>query len=239
MKKRIVASLLAVVLVLSACGSTQTAQQEPANEPASETQAESTDKGESKPEETAEKTAEGETSAAESSGKVYYDENLVPSMEPYSVAEDFSNVVYEKDFSFLFDPDYEYAADYAEDLRQALIKNNFAVVKGYGDEFFDIYEDNRYLVFPSFVTVDSLMHTYHLYFAYLMKQTEKNYLASKVKSLGQAMMDEAVNQYKDLEGTDWDDAAMRNMEFFYVAEMLQDNAVSQVPNDAVFDINLY
>ena len=111
MKKRIVASLLAVVLVLSACGSTQTAQQEPANEPARETQAESTDKGESKPEETAEKTAEGETSAAESSGKVYYDENLVPSMEPYSVAEDFSNVVYEKDFSFLFDPDYEYAAD--------------------------------------------------------------------------------------------------------------------------------
>ncbi len=235
MKKRIVASLLAAVLVMSACGSTQTTQQEPAKEPTTETQTESTEKGESKPDETAEKPAEDESTAAESSGKVYYDVNLVPSMEPYSVAEDFSNVVYEKDFAYLFEPDYQYAADYAADLRQALIKNNFAVVKGYGDEFFDIYEDNRYLVFPSFVTVDSLMHTYHLYFAYLMKQTEKNHLASKVKSLGQAMMDESVKQYKDLEATDWDDAALRNMEFFYVAEMLQDNTVSEVPNDAIFD----
>ncbi len=33
--------------------------------------------------------------------------------------------------------------------------------------FFEIYEMNRYSQIPNFVTVDSLMHTYHLYFSYL------------------------------------------------------------------------
>ena len=90
-------------------------------------------------------------------------------------------------------------------------------------------------MFPNFVTVDSLMHTYHLYFAYLMKQTERGFLSDRLKTLTQSMMEESVNPYKELQGSEWKEAALRNMEFFYVAELLQDNAVSAVPNDAEFN----
>ena len=234
MKKRIVALLLAGIMVLSGCGSTPMAEQPKGEETAPEAAEEKSDNTQSEDLENKEPAEEKQT-AEISEEETYYDVNLVPSIAPYKVADDFSNVEYEDEFDSWFNPEHEYANDSAKELRDALIKDNFAVVKVSYNEFFDVYESNRYLMFPSLVTVDSLMHTYHLYFAYLMKETEKGYLADRLKSLSTMMMDETVNQYKELEGTDWKEAALRNMEFFYIAELLQDNAASTVPNDAEFD----
>ncbi len=208
MKKRVVAMLLAVSMVAAGCGSTPVAEQEADIE---------------------------DITPAVGDEEIYYDVNLVPSIEPYKVADDFSNVEYEDEFDNWFNPDHEYASPDAVALRSKLIENNFAVVKDGRSEFFDVYESNRYVMFPSFVTVDSLMHTYHLYFAYLMEQTEKSFLTDRVKNLGQQMTDESVSQFAELEGSDWANAALRNMEFFYIAELLQDNAASKVPNSAEFD----
>ena len=174
MKKRVLATLLAVVMVMSGCGSTPKVEEttgdisDTKTEEKTESEIKDSDDGIKADASTDEPAAE-----AVSGEEVYYDVNLVPSVEPYKVADDFSNVEYEDDFDSWFNPSHEYAADNAAQLRQALIDNNFAVEKGGYDEFFDVYESNRYQMFPNFVTVDSLMHTYHLYFAYLMKQTEK------------------------------------------------------------------
>ena len=46
--------------------------------------------------------------------------------------------------------------------------------------FYEVYEQNRYEQIPNFVTVDLMMHTYHLYFSRLMKQTEKISLSGPV-----------------------------------------------------------
>ena len=235
MKKRVLASLLAVAMVMSGCGSTPKVDEAAGEATAQQVTEDKSDDTKETAQESKEPEADTQPVAEDASEEVYYDVNLVPSVEPYKVAEDFSNVEYEEEFDNWFNPSHEYAWDIAADLRQALIKNNFAVERDTYDEFFDVYESNRYLMFPNFVTVDSLMHTYHLYFAYLMKQTERGFLADRLKALTQSMMEESVNQYKELEGTQWKDAALRNMEFFYVAELLQDNAVSTVPNDAEFN----
>ena len=235
MKKRVLASLLAVAMVMSGCGSTPKVDEAAGEATAQQVTEDKSDDTKETAQESKEPEADTQPVAEDASEEVYYDVNLVPSVEPYKVAEDFSNVEYEEEFDNWFNPSHEYAWDIAADLRQALIKNNFAVERDTYDEFFDVYESNRYLMFPNFVTVDSLMHTYHLYFAYLMKQTERGFLADRLKALTQSMMEESVNQYKELEGTQWKEAALRNMEFFYVAELLQDNAVSTVPNDAEFN----
>ena len=237
MKRKVLAMLMATLVVMQGCGSVQnadnavsdaTGEEAPlAEDKTFDTQTEASDEKDNTQEETLLETETDEV--------VYYNKDLVPSIEPYSVAEDFSNVEYADEFDVYFNPGHEYASENAAALRDSLIKNNFAVVKGYGDEFFDIYESNRYIMFPNFVTVDSLMHTYHLYFAYLMRQTEKGYLTEKLSTLGDDMLKESADQYKVLEQSEWKDAALRNMEFFYIAGLLQEKGPSVGINSAEFD----
>ncbi len=108
---------------------------------------------------------------------------------------------------------------------QKLVENNFFVTGDYQAEFFEQYENNRYFQFPNFVTADSMMHTYHLYFAMLQKKTEKNELADIVETMSKAMLEESKNQYDSLQGSEWEDAAKLNCAFFTVGAVLQDPSV--------------
>lgn len=137
---------------------------------------------------------------------------LVPSVPAYEVAEDLSNIINPHDI-----------ANLPDDFKQKLVNNKFVVGKGYYDEFFEIYENNRYFYVPNFVTVDSMMHTYHLYFSYLLKNTEKSYLSDTVSTLGQSMLEQSISQYNSLIGTEWEAAAKRNVAFFAVGCKLQGN----------------
>ncbi len=166
--------------------------------------------------------------------EIYYDENLVPSVPAYKVADDFSNVEYDERFDYIFNP--ENASEYNDPgkLRDMLIKNSFAVTDSDYDEFFDIYEANRYNMFPSFITVDSLMHTYHLYFSYLMKKTESNYLSDKLKALSESMLNITKEQYEELKGTAYEKSALANLEFFYIGNLLLDDSVKAPIDDKAF-----
>jgi hypothetical protein len=242
MKRRVISILLSVSMLCTACSlGGNTAQDQPADQ--SQDQA-TQEAGEDAP------AADAQTQSVESTGtaavgklpsllgdeeEIYYDESLVPSVEPYAVAPDFSNVTYHPDYAYLFEDQYKSEWNDPSLLRNALIKNGFAIKNSSGaDEFYEIYEDNRYFFFPNFVTVDSLMHTYHLYFAHLMKNTEKDYLADKLKELSAQMLEKSAAQYGELKGTKWESAALRNLEFFYIGAYLQDETVAAPVDDAGF-----
>ena len=106
----------------------------------------------------------------------------------------------------------------------------FVAERGGGDEFYEIYEMNRYDQRPSFVTTDSMMHTYHLYFSYLMKNTERDYLYASLKQTADAMLAKSYEQLNALKGTEWETAAKINTAFFGVGASLLDPAV-QVPQE--------
>lgn len=122
----------------------------------------------------------------------------------------------------------------SDGLKEKLVQNSFVVSGTAGSEFFEIYETNRYAEMASFVTVDSLMHTYHLYFSHLLKNIEKNQLADSLQRLGKRMLDNSITQYEELRGTEWEEAAKRNVAFFTVGAKLLDDSVSV--NDFVGDI---
>lgn len=156
---------------------------------------------------------------------VYYDKDLVPSVKDYEIKEDFSNVFVEDMFKGRFGLAKDHNSDNGDDLRKALAKNGFSVIGGNGySEFFDIYEDNRYVMFPSFITVDSLMHTYHLYFAYLMRTCERDYISAELQKLSKTMLKTSAKQLEELEGTDWEIPAIHNVVFFYIGAYLQDDS---------------
>ncbi len=113
-----------------------------------------------------------------------------------------------------------------------LVENNFVVCDGTWSEFFDLYEQSRYLQVPVFVTTDSMMHTYHLYFALLQKNTESNYLTDLTGKFSSRMYEDSLAQYQELAGTEWEDAALKNVAFFAVGAELMGEDVADLPVDA-------
>ena len=139
-------------------------------------------------------------------------ERVTPSVERWSVAPDLGNV--ENTWQFYITPG----------MQEKLVQNGFVVTDSAGNEFFDIYETNRYAMIPNFITVDSLMHTYHLCFDHLLEDVERQYLSEKLRELGIRMADGSRAQYEALSGSEWEEAAKRNMVFFSVGAKLLDDS---------------
>lgn len=143
-----------------------------------------------------------------------------PGVNGYKVKSDLSNLYNWE--QFFYDQDSE--------ILKKLKENLFCVEKGFEKEFYETYESNRYSLAPSFVTVDSMMHTYHLYFSYLMKKTERESLAEALLSVSEQMLEKSVEQYEQLRGSEWEEAAFRNVVFFSVGAVLQ-NKDAEIPAD--------
>ncbi|MFZ5364869.1 MAG: DUF3160 domain-containing protein [Patescibacteria group bacterium] len=141
-----------------------------------------------------------------------YDVKISPAVPEYAVMSDLSNITNLSHFEYL-DPA-------AIDL---LKKNNFVVTAGSENEFFSLYETNRYDFTPSFITTDAVLHNYHLLFDDLLKKVEERKLIKAAEDLTGMLLNDSLSQYKKYKGTDWEQAARRNLAFFSVAEKLLDD----------------
>jgi hypothetical protein len=142
-----------------------------------------------------------------------YTVDLHPTVKPYSVAHDLSNV--ENSNRFEFSP----AA------QELLVKNGFVVVPSWGEEFYMMYEPNRYDSIPNFITTDSMLHNYHLFFNNLLERVEREYMVPELQKLNTLMLNEAQQQYKSLQGGTWENAARRNLAFFTVGNLLMNQNI--------------
>lgn len=133
-----------------------------------------------------------------------------PEIKPYKVESGLTNVI-NRDM-FVLSPE-------AEEL---LIENGFVVVPNQYREFFMLYEINLYEPIPSFITTDSMLHNYHLFFSHLLRVTEKEKLVPELKELTAAMITQSERQYLALKNTEWENAAKKNLGFFAVAGRLLD-----------------
>jgi hypothetical protein len=140
---------------------------------------------------------------------------IKPIVKPYKINSDLSNVINKKDFEL------------SAAAQKMLAKNGF-VVQGYGKddyparEFFHIYEGNRYSLTPNFITSDSILHSYHLMFDYLLKNLETSELSQELEALTGEMLAASLEQYKEAQGTGWENAAKTNVAYFAVAAKLLD-----------------
>lgn len=142
--------------------------------------------------------------------------NITPQVAAYTVDADLGNVINAGNFTL------------SDDAKALLAKNAFAVVPAQGQEFYPLYESNRYGQVPSFVTTDSMLHSYHLMFDDMLKKLEETKLTAELKSLNAAMLADSITQYESLKGTEWENAAKRNVGFFAVGSKTLDASV-QIP----------
>lgn len=165
------------------------------------------------PTEVAEATPEVPTSVRTSlfSVTTLPDERTVsPKASPYGIDPGLADVAFADDF-------------YLSDEAKAMVgEQGFAVMMSYGDEFWPVYESNRYNHRPNLVTVDSMMHSYHLYFEHLLKKTEGSALAEVLARMSKALLEASQAQLAGLAGTEWEDAARAAVAFFGVGCSLID-----------------
>ncbi|MBQ9605631.1 MAG: DUF3160 domain-containing protein [Lachnospiraceae bacterium] len=138
----------------------------------------------------------------------------------------------DSDFGNVINYDRMYLSDEGQKL---LLSDGFFVSEGGSGEFFEIYENNRYLLTPSFITVDSLMHSYHLYFMYLLKKTEKGKLNDELISLTDKMLTLTEKQREEMgnPSDEWEKASDRNIAFFSVAKALLDESYDPAGDRAI------
>ncbi len=106
---------------------------------------------------------------------------------------------------------------------QMLAQNGFFVrppVAGQYQEFYQIYESLRYSKTPVFVTLDSVLHIYHLIFDKMLRDLENEYFIPDIEALTAAMQQASLQQYQNLQGTAMQEPARRNLAFFAVAAQL-------------------
>lgn len=175
------------------------------------------DPGEVAQEEAAPEGAAGSTLFAEYTDRAT---EVEPSVDPYRIDPELENVINRDMFHF------------SEEAKEQLVEKGFVVVSAQQKEFYSLYEKNFYLKRPSFITTDSMLHNYHLFFNRLLEVTEKNDLLPALKELTESMLAVSGEQYRRLQDTEWEGAALRNAGYFAVAaELLNLDVDKAVPQE--------
>ncbi|MFX0115605.1 MAG: DUF3160 domain-containing protein [Candidatus Hodarchaeota archaeon] len=105
---------------------------------------------------------------------------------------------------------------------ELLTKNGFfATPTDYG-QFYDLYESNFDSEIPSFITTDSVLHTFHILYDYILREIESYNFTTELEALVDLMLQWHQNANESLgEGIEKvEDAIIKNIAYFSVAKKL-------------------
>lgn len=106
--------------------------------------------------------------------------------------------------------------------QEKLQDNGFVVTPGQQKEIDDIYIQSRKKNQPIFVTTDSVLHTSHIFFDYLLRILEIEKLFGLTQDLTDRMLELSIEQYKEASEEGVRQAARLNIGFFSVPKKIFD-----------------
>lgn len=143
-------------------------------------------------------------------------------VKTYKINEDLSNVVNLNQFG-----------EFTKEQKELLAKNGFFVNPTKEEQLFYIYEKNEYKKLPSFVTVDSVLQVYHIFYDYSLRTLESEKLISVLEELTENMIDKSVYIYNKLENKNLKDIQLKNIAFFCVPWLALEKDIPEwVPDKA-------
>ncbi|MCX7992403.1 MAG: DUF3160 domain-containing protein [Fimbriimonadales bacterium] len=108
-----------------------------------------------------------------------------------------------------------------DSARALLERNGFALQQGRWEQPFFIYEENVYLNVPHFITLDSVLHLYHLFFQFALRTLEERALAPRLAQFTRRLLTQCIQTYRQAPTPELRDAALRNVAYVGVAARLQ------------------
>jgi hypothetical protein len=102
--------------------------------------------------------------------------------------------------------------------QQRLLANNlFVCTPTRAEQLFHIYENNDYLNLPSFVTTDTVLQVYHIFYDFTLRTVETESLTPAVKRLTDGMLNASLETWKQMSDPKLNKAALKNIAYFGVA----------------------
>lgn len=136
----------------------------------------------------------------------YLPKNYTASVPAYSIAADLSNIENIGNFSNL-----------NEKQRNMIASNGFVVMPTDEEQLFYIYESNLYNKVPNFISTDSVLQLYHLYFDYALRDTENEYFFYDTIKMNMYMIVDLMDQYDSVTDADVKEAYKRAIAYFCTA----------------------
>ncbi len=141
---------------------------------------------------------------------------------PYKVKSDLSNIENLKQFG-----------GFTAEQKEMLAKNLFVVCPTKEEQLYHIYERNQYLKLPSFVTTDSVLQTYHIFFDYSLRLLEYDKLLDPLEQLTDDMLRKSIYIYNNVKDSEVKAAALKNTAYFAVAQKaLELKLPANIPKEA-------
>lgn len=120
--------------------------------------------------------------------------------------------------------------------QQKLRQNGFVALEGSKRErFSDAYSQLNRKRIPIFITTDSTLHLYHIYYSQILKNIEIKEFIPMLKAMISSLIKESMAQYKGADG-DLKEAATKNIAYLSVAAKLL-NPNFDVAGFVQYDVN--
>lgn len=126
----------------------------------------------------------------------------------YSVAADLSNV-----------ENLEQYGNLTEKQKDKLAENGFVVIPSSNEQLFYIYEENSYKKIPSFITVDSVLQVYHIFYDYSLRNLETDYFIDDLKKLNANMLETLIAYYNDEKNNTVKDEILKTVGYIGVSAL--------------------
>lgn len=104
--------------------------------------------------------------------------------------------------------------------KEMIEKNGFVVNPTDSQQLFYIYEANTYNRVPSFITTDSVLQLYHIFYDYTLRQTEAEKLYIELKELNKNMVEILVKKYQDTKNQKDKELVGKTLAYFALCEKL-------------------
>ncbi len=143
-------------------------------------------------------------------------------VKPYKIRKDLSNIENLEQFKNLTDEQINY-----------IIKNGFVVKPTSEEQIFYIYESNEYEKIPSFITTDSILQVYHVFYDYSLRTLENEKFVGILEQLTENMINKSIYLYNKAENEKIKNALLKNIAYFSVGSLtLEKDLPENLPNAA-------
>jgi hypothetical protein len=126
---------------------------------------------------------------------------------------------------------------FTDNQKTAIYQDGFVVLKPSYEaiKMHHLYESSIYKKIPSFITVDSALHMYHLYFDNSLKLVESTMLYEKLENISNSLLIESIGAYKDEKLINMSEELKFVAAYFLTANMLLDIDTSgiEVPEEII------
>jgi len=152
----------------------------------------------------------------------YKPSNIEARVEAYSIKDDLSNIVNLDQFG-----------EFTPEQINMLAKNGFVVNPTKVEQLFYIYEKNEYKKVPSFITTDSVLQVYHIFYDYSLRILEQEKLLGFAEELTESMLNKSIFLYNKITNEELKKAQLKNIAYFMTASLcLEKDLPENVPEEA-------